>query len=67
MTMRTVKSNLLYRLQQVETIAGHEREGEKERMRERGERVRDSVWLGKGFGIRHKFNSWSNFSELRES
>ena len=58
MTMCTVKSNLLYRLQQVETVAGHEWEGEKERMRERGERVRDSVWLGKGFGISHKFDHW---------
>ncbi len=30
-------------------------------MRERGERVRDCVWLQKGFGVRHKFDSWVKF------
>jgi hypothetical protein len=43
------------------------REREKERMRERGERVRDSVLLEKGFGIRHKFDRWSNLSKVRGS
>jgi hypothetical protein len=36
-------------------------------MRERGERVRDSVLLEKGFGVRHKFDPQSNYSELRDS
>ncbi len=31
-----------------------ERERERERMREKGERVRDGVWLEKGCGISHK-------------
>jgi hypothetical protein len=45
------------------TIAGRKREGEKERTRERRERVRDSVLLEKGFGVSHKIDDWSNFSE----
>jgi hypothetical protein len=59
------KSSLLYAMYQAETIAGQEREGEKERARERGERVKDSVLLKRGFGVTHKFNHWSKFLELR--
>ncbi len=32
-------------------MAGHKREGEKDRARKMEEKVRDSVWLGKGCGI----------------
>ncbi len=41
--------------------AGHKQEGEKERAREMEERVRDSVWLEKGYGIGHKFIHRPNF------
>jgi hypothetical protein len=45
----------------------NKREGEKDRTRGRGKRVRDSVWLRKGCGVSHKFNCWSNSSELRDN
>jgi hypothetical protein len=61
------KSSLLYAMYQAETIAKQEREGEKERARERGERVRDSVLLKRGFGVTHKFYRWLNFLELRDN
>jgi hypothetical protein len=56
------KLHLLYGYQQVENIAGHEREREEER-----ERVRDNVWLRKGFGISQKFYCWTNFKDLRDN
>jgi hypothetical protein len=47
----------LYAKLQVENIAGHNNlEREKERARERGERMRDSVRLVKGCGIGYKFD-----------
>ncbi len=54
MIKNTDKSNLVYPLGKVETIAGQKQEGEKERARERGERVRDSVLLEKCFGVSQK-------------
>jgi hypothetical protein len=35
-------------------------------MRERRERVRDSVWQRKGFGVGHKLDRRPSFSELRD-
>ncbi len=64
MILGTDKPNILYGLRQVENIVGHEWKGEKEIMRERGERVRGSVLLKRVFGISHEFEHWSNFSEL---
>jgi hypothetical protein len=66
MTPEMEKSHLLYGLQPVETLVGHDQEGEKERTRERRERVRDSVWLRKGFDISREFDCWSNITELRD-
>jgi hypothetical protein len=40
----------------VESIPGHDREREKERMRGQRESVRDNVWLRKGFGISQKID-----------
>ncbi len=60
------KSHLLYGQLQLQNLAGHKREGEKDRMREREERVRDDVWLEKGRGVGHKFDCWSNSWELRD-
>jgi hypothetical protein len=37
------------------------------REREKGERVREGVLLKRSFGIGHKFDCWSNFSELRHN
>ncbi len=42
-------------------MTGHKQEGEKERAREMEERVRDSVWPKKGYGVGHKFSYWPNF------
>jgi hypothetical protein len=60
------KTNLLYRVGQVKTIAEHGRERGRERTRERGERVRCSVLIKWGFGVSHKFDHWLNFSDLRD-
>jgi hypothetical protein len=57
----------MYATLQVENIAGNKQVGEAGRMRERGMRVRDSVWLRTGCGIGHKFDCWSNSSELRDT
>ncbi len=63
------KSHLLYGLIQVENIAGHKWEEEKDRARERerGKRLRDSVWLRKGCFVSHKFDRWSNSAERRDN
>jgi len=50
----------------VGTFAGKLQSGVKERARGREKRGRDGVLLRKGFGIRHKFDSLSNFSEFRD-
>jgi hypothetical protein len=49
---------------QVENLTRNKWEGEKERARERGKRVRDSVWLRKGCGVSLKFDCWLNSSDL---
>ncbi len=45
-----------------ETAERTERERENERKRRKSERQRVAE---KGFGVRYKFNSWSNFSGLK--
>ncbi len=48
------------------TIVEKLQNGEKERTREKGERERDCVLQRKGFGVRHKFDRWSNFLGLTD-
>ncbi len=48
------------------TIVGKQQSSGRERMRDKGERVRQGVLLQKGCGISHKFDRWSNFSVLRK-
>ncbi len=48
------------------TIAGHKRKRGSMRTRERRERVRDSVWQRKSFGVSHKLDRRPSFSELRD-
>jgi hypothetical protein len=60
MIMYFKKSHLIYGIAQVEILWGLQNGG-RERMRERGERVRDCVLLQKGFGVNHKFDRWVKF------
>ncbi len=52
---------------QVENIVGKKQKVGKERMRERGNRVRGSVRLRKGCSISHKLDHWPNSLELRDN
>ncbi len=49
------------------TIAGKLQNEQKERPREKGERVRDCVLQRKGFGVGQKFDHQSNFLGLRDA
>ncbi len=66
MMMHSEKLRLLYEIVQVKTIVGKLRSEGKERMRDKGESVRDGVLQRQGFGVDHKFDRWLNFSELRD-
>jgi hypothetical protein len=66
MILNTEKVHLLYAIGLVGTSAGKLQSGVKERARGREKRGREGVLLRKGFGIRHKFDSLSNFSEFRD-
>jgi hypothetical protein len=52
-------------MEQVNILRGKEQDKGRERMREKGERVRDRVWLEKGCGVSHKFDCWSSIQGFR--
>jgi hypothetical protein len=67
MMMNLEKLHHLHTINYVETIGGKLQGREKERTWEKDKRVSDSVLQRKGFGIGHKFDCSSKFSELRDS
>ncbi len=66
MILNPEKLHLLYSVGLVGTYTGKLQSGVKERARGREKRGRDGVLLRKGFGVSHKFDHYSIFSEFRD-
>jgi hypothetical protein len=52
-------------MEQVNILRGKEQDKGRERMREKGERGRDRVWLEKGCGVGYKLDGWSSIQGFR--